>query len=56
MGRLTEAFGFCIVEPEKFAPLWVKHHITTLEPKPNLYTIRRQFLSEKRKRNKNEKN
>ena len=56
MGRLTEAFGFCNVHPNQFYPLWIKHHITTLDPKPELYVIRRQILREKAKKIKDEKN
>jgi hypothetical protein len=56
MGRLTEAFGFCNVDPAVFAPLWVKHNITTLTPSAELYVIRKQILRQKRKNQKDEKN
>jgi hypothetical protein len=56
MGRLTEAYGFCNVNPNQFTPLWIKHHITTLNPKPELYVIRKQILRLKTKNTINEKN
>ncbi len=55
MGRLTEAFGFCNVNPKLFSVLWVKHHITTLTPSEELYVIRKQILKQKRQNLLNEK-
>ena len=56
MGRLTEAFGFCNVHPNQFNILWIKHNITTLNPQPELYVIRKQILRSKAKKIKDEKN
>jgi hypothetical protein len=56
MGRLTEAYGFCTVDTKNFTPLWIKHHITMLDPKPELYVIRKQILRIKSKPQTNAKN
>jgi hypothetical protein len=56
MGRLTEAYGFCNVHPNKFNSMWIQHHITTLNPKPELYVIRKQILRLKSKNKRDEKN
>lgn len=56
MGRLTEAYGFCNVDTKNFTPLWIKHNITMLDPKPSLYVIRKQILRIKTKAQTDEKN
>lgn len=56
MGRLTEAYGFCNVDSNHFTPMWIKHHITMLDPKPALYVIRKQILRTKSKNKSNAKN
>lgn len=56
MGRLTEAYGFCNVSPNEFTTLWKKHNITMIDPKPELYVIRKQILRIKTKNKADAKN
>jgi hypothetical protein len=48
MGRLSEAFKFINVDPDRFCGLWIKENMTSLSVTPELKKIRSENLSVKR--------